>query len=194
MLYSKCFGGPWAKESKRTHLSGDPMAEPVHIKHEDIQASAQLGGTMVDAPARDELVSKLQRALPPIFDDLPVRLAYLYGSIITGQMTPFSDIDLALVVDAELSPLERLKLTLGVQLDLADSCDIRNADVRIINDAPLVLQGKVVCEGIIVFSRDEQERVEFETATRLRYFDYQPIHRDLQDAFFADLRERGLYG
>jgi predicted nucleotidyltransferase len=109
-------------------------------------------------------------------------------------MTPFSDIDLALVVDAELSPLERLKLTLRVQLDLADSCGIRNADVRIINDAPLVLQGKVVCEGIIAFSRDEQKRVEFETTTRLRYFDYQPIHRDLQDAFFAGLRERGLYG
>ena len=170
------------------------MAEPVHTKYEDIEASAQMGGTMVDAPTRDELVSKLQRALPPIFDDLPIRLAYLYGSIITGQMTPFSDIDLALVVDAELSPLERLKLTLRVQLDLADTCGIRNADVRIINDAPLVLQGKVVCEGIIAFSRDEQKRVEFETTTRLRYFDYQPIHRDLQDAFFADLRERGLYG
>jgi hypothetical protein len=45
-----------------------------------------------------------------------------------------------------------------------------------------------------MFSRDEQERVAFETATRLRYFDYQPVHRELQDAFFATLKERGLYG
>jgi hypothetical protein len=43
----------------------------------------------------------------------------------------------------DLSPRERLKLTLRLQVDLADVCDIRNADVRIINDAPLILQGKV---------------------------------------------------
>ena len=62
------------------------------------------------------------------------------------------------------------------------------------NDAPLVFWGRVVCDGVLVYARDEQERIEFETTTRLRYFDYLPIHRRLQDAFFANLRERGLYG
>ncbi len=170
------------------------MEELGHSEHQQTESFVQTEGTMLDVPARDGLVSKLQHALPRILDGLPVRLAYLYGSSATGQVTPFSDVDLALVVDADLSPLERLKLTLSVQLDLADNCDITNADVRIINDAPLVLQGKVVCEGILVFSIDDQERVAFETTTRLRYFDYQPIHRDLQNAFFADLRERGFYG
>ena len=170
------------------------MAKSAHTKHEQVEASAQTEAAVFDARGRHGLVSKLRRALPRILDDLPVRLAYLYGSSATGRVTPFSDVDLALVVDADLSPLKRLKLMLRVQLDLADSCDIRNADVRIINDAPLVLQGKVVCEGILMFSRDEQERVAFETATRLRYFDYQPVHRELQDAFFATLKERGLYG
>jgi hypothetical protein len=66
--------------------------------------------------------------------------------------------------------------------------------VRIINYAPLVFRGRVVCDGSLVYARDEQLRIEFETATRLRYFDYQPVHRSIQDAFFADLRERGLYG
>jgi hypothetical protein len=64
----------------------------------------------------------------------------------------------ALVVAPELSMRERLKLTLRLQLDLPDVCDIRDADVCIINDAPLVLQGKVVCEGVLVFSRADQER------------------------------------
>jgi predicted nucleotidyltransferase len=194
------------------------MTESAHAEHEQVDTSARVEETgvdayarhklvsklhgarveivagFVDAYARHKLVSKLRPALPRLLDGLPVRLAYLFGSSTTDQVTPFSDVDLALVVDGELSPLERLKLMLRVQLDLADSCDIKNADVRIINDAPLVLQGKVVCEGILVFSRDERERVAFETTTRLRYFDYQPIHQELQDAFFAGLRERGLYG
>jgi hypothetical protein len=51
-----------------------------------------------------------------------------------------------------------------------------------------------VCDGILVFARDELERIAFETTTRMRYFDYLPVHRQMQNAFFADLRERGLYG
>jgi hypothetical protein len=103
-------------------------------------------------------------------------------------------VDIALIVEEGLAPLDHLKLMLGVQLDLDDRCGIPNADVRIINDAPLVFRGRVVCDGILVYARDEHERVEFETSTRLRYFDYLPIHRRLQDAFFEDLRERGLHG
>jgi predicted nucleotidyltransferase len=140
------------------------------------------------------LASDLRSVLPGILDHEPVSLAYLYGSVTTGRMHPFSDVDIALLVDEGLSPLDRLKLTLRIQLDVADQCDLSNADVRIINDAPLIFQGRVVCDGLLIYARDEQERIEFETATRLRYFDYQPVHRRLQDAFFADLLERGLYG
>jgi predicted nucleotidyltransferase len=147
-------------------------------------------GTLEDS----QMVSKLQRVFPRIVEHQPVSVAYLYGSATTGRMTPLSDVDVALLVDKDLSPLEMLRLALRIQLDLADQADISNADVRIINDAPLVLQGRVVSEGVLVYARDEGERIEFETATRLRYFDYQPVHKRLQDAFFADLRERGLHG
>mgnify|MGYP005839286079 CR=1 FL=1 len=151
-------------------------------------------GPQVDALARDRLVASLREALPHILSSQPVALAYLYGSFATGYTTPFSDVDVALVVAEDLSPLEALRLMLRVQLALAERCDIGNADVRILNDAPLVLQGRVVSEGILVYARSDRERVEFETATRMRYFDYLPVHKRLQDAFFADLRERGLYG
>jgi predicted nucleotidyltransferase len=144
--------------------------------------------------ARNLLAHRLQRALPHVFARQPVKLAYLYGSAVTGQVNPFSDVDIALVVEEGLTPLQRLRLALRTQVDLADQCDVTNGDVRIINDAPLVFRGRVVCDGILVYARDEDERVAFETATRLRYFDYLPVHKRLQDAFFADVRERGLHG
>jgi len=140
------------------------------------------------------LVSKLREQLPAVLEDEPVQLAYLYGSSVTGQTTPFSDVDIALVAGVAIDPLARLELILRVQLALADRCDIENADVRVIDDAPLVFRGRVVSDGILVYSKDERERVAFETTTRLRYFDYLPIHRELQAGFFQDLRERGLYG
>lgn len=156
--------------------------------------SAQQEKTALGNLEGSQLVSKLLGVFPRILEHQPVSLAYLYGSVTTGQTTPFSDVDIALLVDEDLSPLERLKLMLRIQLDLADRADISNADVRIINDAPLVFRGRVVSDALLVYARNEQERVEFETTTRLRYFDYLPVHKRLQDAFFAGLRERGLYG
>jgi predicted nucleotidyltransferase len=140
------------------------------------------------------LAAKLREQLPAILEDEPVQLAHLYGSQVSGRTTPFSDVDVALVVGDAIDPLVRLKLILRVQLALVDRCDIENADVRVIDDAPLVFRGRVVSDGVSVYSRDEQVRVAFETTTRMRYFDYLPIHRRLQADFFQDIRERGLYG
>lgn len=140
------------------------------------------------------LVQRLKADLGAILEGCPVKLAYLYGSTAAGSRAPFSDVDIVLVVDRVLTPLERLKLMLEVEVELADRCDIRNADVRIINDAPLIFRGRVVCDGILLYARDEAARVEFETRTREAYFDYLPVHRRLQEAFFADVRRRGLYG
>ena len=143
---------------------------------------------------RDELVPRLRQALSAILKDRPVKLAYLHGSVAIGFTTPFSDMDIALVTDRAMTPLERLHLTSAVELDLAEHWDIRHADVRVINDAPLVFRGRVVCEGILLFARDEATRIEFETTTRDDYFDYLPVHRQLQEAFFAHLRKQGLHG
>lgn len=153
----------------------------------------QLTKVAADIGPAGELVSRLREQLPKILADEPVQLAYLYGSRVTGQSTSFSDVDIALVAGTLLGPLARLKLILRVQLALAD-CSGIEADVRVIDKAPLVFRGRVVSDGVLVFARTENARVGFETATRMRYFDYLPIHQELQESFFQGVRERGLHG
>jgi predicted nucleotidyltransferase len=143
----------------------------------------------------DNLVDTLRLHLPQMVKDLPVQLAYLHGSAARGEETPSSDIDIALVCDDETSPSRRLRLMLEVSAELFRQAGIAEADVRVINDAPLVFRGRVACEGILLYARDEAQRIEFETRTRDEYFDYLPFHRRLQDAFLKNVRERGLlYG
>lgn len=144
--------------------------------------------------ATDALVAQLQRVAPPLLQNQPVDLAYLYGSAALGRATPLSDVDIALVASELPPPHARLKLMLSLQLDIDEQCDISNADVRVINDAPLILRGKVVTEGILIYERDPSIRVAFETDTRMRYFDYLPVYRRWQEEFLAEIRERGLYG
>jgi predicted nucleotidyltransferase len=143
----------------------------------------------------DNLVDSLRRYAPQILKDLPVQLAYLYGSTARGEETPSSDVDIAIVCDDEISPEQRLRLMLNVSAELSRRTGIAEVDIRVINDAPLVFRGRIACEGILLFARDKAQQIEFETRTRDEYFDYLPFHRRLQDAFLANVRERGiLYG
>ena len=142
----------------------------------------------------DQLVSKLQEALPKLLAGRPVTLAYLHGSSVREDTHPFSDVDIALVTDGPLAPKEQLRLILELQVDLADRCEIGNLDVRVINAASIVFRGRVVTDGRLVYARSEDARVEFEVSTRLRYFDYLPTHREMQAVYFNRVRERGLYG
>jgi len=60
-------------------------------------------------------------------------LAYAYGSVAAGCLSPFSDVDVALVLSDEgLTPREQLGLQLQLSVELADA-GIAEADVRIIN-------------------------------------------------------------
>ena len=139
----------------------------------------------------ESLVAQLAEVLAPY----PVALAYLFGSAATGQMTPFSDVDIALVVDETRPlPVSRLRFELEVEDELAARCGLSNADVRVINAAPLLVRGEVVTYGKLLFARDDETRIEFETRTRMEYFDFLPVARFYQAAFFENLRKRGLSG
>ena len=149
----------------------------------------------MDIPDNSNLVDTLRQCLPQILKGLPVQLAYLHGSAARGETTPSSDVDIALVCDDDISPHQRLRLMLDVSAELYRQASITEADVRVINDAPLVFQGRVACEGIILYARDKTVQIEFETRTRDKYFDYLPFHQRLQAAFLQNVRERGiLYG
>ena len=141
----------------------------------------------------EDLVSRLRHQPSTVLNDQPIQWATLYGSTARGDMIPCSDVDIALVGTQELPPRERLRLMLDLSLEVEEQCDLHEADVRNINDGPLLLQGRVATEGILLYGRDEVERVRYETMTRTRYFDHLPIHRRLRDAFLANVRERGLY-
>jgi predicted nucleotidyltransferase len=160
--------------------------------------------TMQEVPSpqasTSQMIECLRLHLPAILQVHPVYLAYLYGSIAAGCPTPFSDVDIALVLgpDCELDAYQRFILELEISVEIEKHCDIQNADVRIINSAPLRVQGQVLISGVLLYSRDKDFQVNYEVHTRKRYLDFQPVLTIMRQAYFAhleaDLREKGLYG
>jgi predicted nucleotidyltransferase len=144
---------------------------------------------------QENLSQSLKSCLKPILDNHPIELAYLYGSAARGQMTPLSDVDIALVTtEGAVLAAKRLKFELIVEDEIVRMCSLSKADVRVINQAPLVIRGQVVTEGIPLYSRDESFRIEFETRTRSEYFDFQPVLKFHRQALFKEVLEKGLRG
>lgn len=141
------------------------------------------------------IAATLKECLPGILARHPVKLAYLYGSAAAGNATPLSDIDIALVLaDGQLEPRELLMFELRVADEIWSACGMGEADVRVINAAPIMFRGEVLTHGILLYSADEEFRVRFETSTRSAYFDFLPVAAQIRQAYFDRLYERGLNG
>jgi predicted nucleotidyltransferase len=139
-----------------------------------------------------QILEQLKKVLPSVLAEYPVDVAYVFGSVARGTVTPFSDVDIALIFSETLPPYERLKMELEIEAAIEDASGLRGMDVRAINEAPLLVRGEVVQEGVRLYERDHARRVAFEVETRKRYFDFAPVARRLQTAFLDKIRREGL--
>lgn len=126
-----------------------------------------------------ESVEKMKNSLlavaPDIFANSPVLFAYLYGSYATGLVHPFSDLDIGIYVEEiPRSRYLNIELSLALQTDEKLGSGV-GAEVRIMNSLPLVVIGSIITDGILIFSRNDVIRVDFETSVRRAYFDFLPV-------------------
>jgi predicted nucleotidyltransferase len=101
------------------------------------------------------IISQLQKELADIVANQPILLAYLYGSQARSKATALSDVDIALITDKNLPALTRLDLEFEIEEELTHR-GIANPDVRIINQAPLSVRGRVIT-GQTYFQRTIEE-------------------------------------
>jgi len=135
--------------------------------------------------ATNQELDRLKGAAAAVFVAAPVRFAYLYGSVARGDAHPGSDVDIAVMFDRSVPAEERLRQELALELMFDAELGGKRADVRDLATMPLILRGRVVTEGAVLFSRDEKGRVAFEVATRNEYFDFLPVYRAYQEESLA---------
>ena len=116
------------------------------------------------------LIRQLRKVLEP---DTDILFAYLYGSFVTDPDLLGSDIDVGVYLkhgDLNAYVEKEEKLTAFLVSHLHND----RIDLRIINTLPLLLKYNILRDGILIFSRDERERVDFETASMIRFFELKP--------------------
>ncbi|TMC20032.1 MAG: DUF86 domain-containing protein [Chloroflexi bacterium] len=114
-----------------------------------------------------------QSRLNQLFVQNPVNAAYLAGSL--SNRTTFghiTNVDIAILLMNQIRSDQFLDYQLYFFSELAKRLESENIDVVILNQASLLLKLQVIKYGQILFSRDEKQRVSFETKAVMDYLDF----------------------
>src|SRR6202011_1196350 len=122
-----------------------------------------------------------QSRLNQLFTQSPVNAAYLAGSLSTrtsfGHLT---DVDVAILLMDQIKADQFLDYQLYFLSELAKRLESDTIDIVILNQASLLLKLQVIKYGQILFSRNEQQRISFETKAVMDYLDFKKFD-DIQN-------------
>ncbi len=131
-----------------------------------------------------------QALLNQLFTQSPVNAAYLAGSLSTRtSFGHLSDVDIAILLMDQIKADQFLDYQLYFFSELAKRLESDTIDVVILNQSSLLLKLQVIKYGQILFTRNEKQRVSFESKAVMDYLDFKKFDEIQNQAL-----SRRLYG
>ena len=114
----------------------------------------------------------LEKLLAKVRQDEDVLAAFLFGSVVRGEQTHFSDTDLCIVLAPKPLPFEPAALS-RKRLDYLKDFSF---DIQIFQQLPIYVRRRVLKEGRLLFVRDESRLYELAIRTAQAFEDFRPIY------------------
>ena len=119
-----------------------------------------------------------------------VLFVYLFGSSVQGRANLESDVDVAIYLQDGIGSADFV-FSVMPQMVRLTGCD--KIDLIVLNTAPLSLRYVVQKEGLLIFERSEDQRIDFEVRTRIFFWDYVPLMKTYSFYLLQRLKE-GTFG
>lgn len=132
---------------------------------------------------------RLERLAHDWSQDADLCALYLYGSRARRQSRPGSDVDLAVILRADLSPSARWHKRLALMDAAAMALGTDAIDLLLLDEVPSALGHRVIRDGRLLFDREPHRRVQVVEDVLRRYLDEAPLRQALDEALDARLRE-----
>jgi predicted nucleotidyltransferase len=138
------------------------------------------------------LLARLRSAAETLFRGGPVQVAYAYGSRVSGAPRFDSDLDVGYYLEGDrranvLSIRDEMRLAGKLSEAVGLTVDLRN-----LGGAPLELRGRVLEEGVRIYSGDPAARVALERELLARYHDYKDTFRQMHELRLRAVHDRGI--
>ncbi|MCA1797226.1 MAG: nucleotidyltransferase domain-containing protein [Geobacteraceae bacterium] len=97
---------------------------------------------------------------------------YLFGSCATGQVSPISDVDIAVLLKGN-DKTDAHRFRFAFYADMSRVLQRNDIDVVILNTSKnLILQDTIVREGRLLYSADDEARIAYEVRTMHMCMDF----------------------
>ena len=117
-----------------------------------------------------------------------VIFGYVFGSGRSGEISPISDLDIAIYLKPELAKeekkriIEEIREKLEKEFDLFDKVDV----VLLNQELPFLLLKEIVYQGILVFSRNDDWRKLWEAKMISLWLDWQYYQKAYEKAILEE--------
>ncbi len=96
--------------------------------------------------------------------------AYIYGSYGTADQTPLSDVDIAVLLKQQLQ--DNFNKQLEIYSKVSEITGSDDVNVLVLNNAPIILQFRVIKTGRLLFSRAQDQLADFQEFVCKLYADF----------------------
>lgn len=135
--------------------------------------------------------AKVQDKIQAIFEEAPVEVAYLFGSLARGDTGPMSDYDFGVLIERGMN--EKQENVTGKLMDkLFAVVGEDKAEVVDLEGKPVVFRFNVIKDGEALVNKNDSRRVAFEFDT-MRQFHDQKYYLDREMAITLDQIEKGVF-
>jgi len=112
---------------------------------------------------------------------------YLFGSIATGTENKFSDVDIAVLFDNNVPPVQYTQRQLCIMDELSRILD-KDVDVVVLNTANSFLKFIIIKTGRKVYDEANRTDHNFEVRVIREYFDFLPVRKKLEEALINHIK------
>lgn len=121
-----------------------------------------------------------------------ISVVYLFGTLALGEVRPLSDIDIVVLLRDKDNHQNEFKLKLELLSELTNLLGTEEIDLVILNRCPISLAYHAISEHCILFERDAQKRINFETKIIDSYLDFSSF-RKIQQKYLLEQLKEGTY-
>ncbi len=122
----------------------------------------------------NDLVAALKLKLIPIFEKFNCQFVYLGGSRATGQANWWSDIDIFVSIPGihKIDDQKIFNMLVSLNTATEQATANSNIEIRIIETLPIHIQFRIIAEGVVLYDKSEEVRLDHKERIMKQYYDH----------------------